>query len=278
MSCKLMMGVMLHLREGDPQAAVDKVKALGLPSCQLGWPPNTPLEVGQALQAAAQAAGVTVTTLWASLPGPAVWNFTEGPSTIGLVPDQWRPERVKALQAAAVVAGKIGIQSITTHCGFIPSWPGDRQYQETVAALKDVLAACTDSGVQFWYETGQETPITLLRTIQDVGYENQGINLDPANLLMYGNGNPVDALDVLGKYVHSVHAKDGFFPTDPNKLGEEVPIGKGKVDFKKVFTRLLELGYTGDITIEREISGPKQIEDIKQSIHYLEGVIQEVLG
>ncbi len=270
MSCKLMMGVMLHLREGDPQAAVDKVKALGLPSCQLGWPPNTPLEVGQALQAAAQAAGVTVTTLWASLPGPAVWNFTEGPSTIGLVPDQWRPERVKALQAAAVVAGKIGIQSITTHCGFIPSWPGDRQYQETVAALKDVLAACTDSGVQFWYETGQETPITLLRTIQDVGYENQGINLDPANLLMYGNGNPVDALDVFGTWVRGVHAKDGEYPTGGEKLGVEKPMGEGRVNFPVLVPKLKSLGYCGALTIEREISGDKQVEDIQRAMAILE--------
>ncbi len=270
MSCKLMIGVMLHLREGDPQAAVDKVKSLGLPSCQLGWPPNTPLEVGQALQAAAQAAGVTVTTLWASLPGPAVWNFTEGPSTIGLVPDEWRPERVKALQAAAVMAGKIGIQSITTHCGFIPSWPGDRQYQETVAALKDVLAACTDSGVQFWYETGQETPITLLRTIQDVGYENQGINLDPANLLMYGNGNPVDALDVFGTWVRGVHAKDGEYPTGGEKLGVEKPMGEGRVNFPVLVPKLKSMGYCGALTIEREISGDKQVEDIQRAMAILE--------
>ena len=269
MSCKLMIGVMLHLH-GDPAEAVNKVSALGLPSCQLGWPPFGSLETGQALQAAAKAANVTVTTLWAALPGPAVWNFTEGPSTIGLVPDEWRAERVKALQAAAEVAGKIGIGSITTHVGFIPSWPGDRQYKETVAALKEVCAACQDNGVEFWYETGQETPITLLRTIQDVGYENQGINLDPANVLMYGNGNPVDALDVFGTWVRGVHAKDGEYPTNGNDLGVEKPMGEGRVNFPVLVPKLKSMGYCGALTIEREISGDEQVADIKRAMAILE--------
>ncbi|MHB8994371.1 MAG: sugar phosphate isomerase/epimerase family protein [Armatimonadota bacterium] len=270
MSCKLMIGVMLHLRGDDPAESINKVKSLGLPSCQLGWPANTPLETGQALQAAAKAADVTVTTLWASLPGPSVWNFTEGPSTIGLVPEEYRADRVKALQNAAEVAGKIGIQSITTHVGFIPSWPGDRQYKETIAALKDVCDACKSAGVGFWYETGQETPITLLRTIQDVGYEGQGINLDPANLLMYGNGNPVDALDVFGEWVRGVHAKDGEYPTNGSDLGVEKAMGEGRVNFPLLVPKLKSMGYCGALTIEREISGDKQVEDIQRAMAILE--------
>jgi sugar phosphate isomerase/epimerase len=265
-----MIGVMLHLRGDDPAESINKVKSLGLPSCQLGWPGNTPLEVGQALQAAAEAANVKVTTLWASLPGPAVWNFTEGPSTIGLVPDEFRAERVKALQNAAEVAGKIGIESITTHVGFIPSWPGDRLYKETIAALKDVCDACKSAGVGFWYETGQETPITLLRTIQDVGYEGQGINLDPANLLMYGNGNPVDALDVFGEWVRGVHAKDGEYPTNGSDLGVEKAMGEGRVNFPLLVPKLKSMGYCGALTIEREISGDKQVEDIQRAMAILD--------
>jgi len=270
MSSKLMLGVMLHLHGGEADAAMAKVEGLGLPSCQVGWPPNSPSETGEALKAAAEAHGVTVTTLWAALPGPAVWNFTEGPSTIGLVPDEWRAERVQALQAAAAIAGRIGVQSITTHCGFIPFWPGDRQYVETVAALKDVLAACTDHGVQFWYETGQETPITLLRTIENVGYDNQGINLDPANLLMYGNGNPIDALDVFGTWVRGTHCKDGEYPTDGKALGKEKPMGEGRVNFPVLVPKLKSLGYCGALTIEREISGDQQVADIQRAMAILE--------
>jgi sugar phosphate isomerase/epimerase len=78
--------------------------------------------------------------------------------------------------------------------------------------------------------------------------------------------------------VHSVHAKDGKWPTDPSKLGEEVMIGKGLVDFKTVFTKLHKLGYSGAITIERETSGPQQVEDVKSEKIYLERILQGVMA
>jgi L-ribulose-5-phosphate 3-epimerase len=123
------------------------------------------------------------------------------------------------------------------------------------------------------YETGQETPITMLRAITDAGLDNQFVNLDTANLILYGKGNPLDALDVVGKLVRGIHAKDGLFPTDPKQLGREVPIGEGKADFPKLIPRLKELGYTGPVTIEREISGPRQLEDIKKEKAFLEKLI-----
>ena len=270
MSCKLMLGVMLHLRDGDPNEAMAKVKSLDLPSCQLGWPSNADIETGHATRAAADAHGITITTLWAALPGPAVWNFTEGPTTIGLVPPEYRAERVAALQQAAQVAGTIGIDSIITHVGFIPENPSDPLYADTIAALKDVAHACVDNGVEFWFETGQETPITLLRTIHDIGTDNLGINLDPANLLMYVRGNPVDALDIFGQYVRGVHAKDGEYPTEGSKLGVEKSMGEGRVNFPVLVPKLKSMGYCGALTIEREISGDKQVEDIKRAVAILE--------
>ena len=125
-------------------------------------------------------------------------------------------------------------------------------------------------------ETGQETPTTMKRAIQDVNRPNLGVGLDTANLILYGKANPVDAVEIIGPHVKSVHAKDGKWPTDPMKLGEEVLIGTGRVDFLAVFTRLHQLGYTGAITIEREISGPRQIEDVRKEKVYLEGVLSRV--
>jgi sugar phosphate isomerase/epimerase len=101
--------------------------------------------------------------------------------------------------------------------------------------------------------------------------------LDTANLILYGKANPVDAVDILGPHVRSVHAKDGRWPTDPSELGDEVKIGEGLVDFRKVFTKLHKLGYTGAVTIERETSEPEQIEDVRQEKRYLEGILREVL-
>ena len=114
--------------------------------------------------------------------------------------------------------------------------------------------------------------------MKDVGLEgplsNQGANLDTANLILYDKANPLDALDVIGPYVKNTHAKDGLYPTGTRELGREVAIPHGKVDFPKIIAKLKELNYQGPITIEREISGPKQLEDVKRERDYLLKLIE----
>jgi sugar phosphate isomerase/epimerase len=109
----------------------------------------------------------------------------------------------------------------------------------------------------------------MLRLIQAVGTDNLGVNLDPANLILYGKGNPVDALDLLGPYVRNVHVKDGLYPTDPMRLGREVQVGEGRVRFPELFRRLHETGFAGELIIEREISGAEQDRDIEATVLYL---------
>ena len=99
------------------------------------------------------------------------------------------------------------------------------------------------------------------------------MNLDPANLLMYGKANPIDALDILGPYVKGVHAKDGEYPTDPRQLGVEKPLGEGRVNFPALIAKLKTFGYSGALTIEREISGPQQVEDIKRGMELLKALL-----
>jgi sugar phosphate isomerase/epimerase len=132
---------------------------------------------------------------------------------------------------------------------------------------------CRHNGQRFRYETGQETPITLVRAMQDIGLDNQGVNFDLANLILYGKANPVDAIEILAPYVQGIHAKDGLWPTNPRELGKEVPIGTGKVDFPRIIARLKQLHYPGAVTIEREISGPQQIEDVRAASAYLQRLI-----
>ncbi len=129
--------------------------------------------------------------------------------------------------------------------------------------------------MSFLCQTGEETPITLLRLIQDVGMDNVFVNLDVANLIMYGKGNPVDAMDVLGHLVRGIHAKDGLFPADTKSLGKEVSIGQGKVDFPTVFKQLLNVKYQGPITIEHETRGAEQRADILRSKGFLENLIKK---
>ena len=257
----------------DPDAAIAKVHSLGVPTCQLQADHLDPDLVNR-LGAALDKYGIVATTLGTAGPGPDIYNFYDGPLTLGIVPRTYRAQRIEKLKQFSDYAKQIGIPAIRIHAGFIPEDPNDPLYMESVEALKEIVGYCRKNGQSFLYETGTETPITMVRAIQDVGLDNQGINLDTANLILYGKANPVDALDVIGHYVQAVHAKDGLYPTNPRELGKEVPIPQGKVDFPKIIQRLKELNYQGAITIEREISGPGQIEDVKKERDYLQKLIE----
>jgi L-ribulose-5-phosphate 3-epimerase len=261
-------------RSEDPAVALARVKKLGFSNCQMSFQ-GLSVNIVPALKRAMAESGVRVTAVMELGPGPKVWDFYHGPSTIGLIPVSTRRARIDALKLAADVAQGAGIEAVHTHCGFIPENPNDPVYAEAVAAIHEVAAHCKDRGVLFMCETGQETPITLLRMIEDVGLDNMRVNLDTANLILYGKGNPSDAMDVIGKYVHGLHGKDGLFPTNPKSLGREVAIGQGKVDFRDVMHRLKALNYHGPLTIEREIEGPEQTKDIVASKVYLEKLIAE---
>jgi sugar phosphate isomerase/epimerase len=256
----------------DPDAAMAKVHSLSLPTCQVHIS-NTDRELTVRLRKALDKYNIEATSLVVGGPGREVWNFYEGPLTIGLVPRDTRDARIAHLKAASDFAKECGIPAVQTHCGFIPENPNDPVYKETVTAIREVAAYCKHNSQNLRYETGQETPITLVRTIQDVGLDNQGINFDLANLILYGKANPVDAIEILGPYVQGIHAKDGLWPTNPRDLGKEVPIGDGKVDFPRIIARLKALDYRGAVTIEREISGPQQLEDVRAAKAYLERLI-----
>lgn len=268
------LGVLTHLRD-DPDAAIAKVRALGLDNCQVWLRADGALtdENLRALDASRKRYGIEITGLWIKLPGPSEWNFTEGPTTIGLIPRRWRKQRVRALKESADFAAALKVPLIATHCGFIPENPKDPLYAELIAAVRIVVAHCRRRNVNFCFETGQETPVVLLRCIEDLGNKGVGINLDCANFIGYGKANPVDALDVIGRYVVGVHAKDAVPPPNGRELGHETPIGKGHVDFRAFLAKLKKIGYRGTITIEREVKGPQQIRDLRKSIIYLKPLL-----
>jgi L-ribulose-5-phosphate 3-epimerase len=256
----------------DPEAAIRKVQSFGFPTCQVGVGAFDP-EMPKRLRAALDRYQIEATSLVAGGPGPEIYDFYKGPLTIGLVPKEYRAARIAQIKKTSDFAKECGVPAIQTHCGFIPENPNDPVYQEAVEAIRTVAAYCKQNGQNFRCETGQETPITLFRAIKDTGMDNIGVNFDAANLILYGKANPVDALEILGPLVQGVHAKDGLYPTSTHELGREVPIGQGKVNFPAFIRRLKEVGYHGPLTIEREISGAKQAEDIRASKAYLEKLV-----
>ena len=257
-----------------PDQAIARVKAFGMPTCQVGVG-MSPAGLAEPLKQALEKYGVEATAVMTLGEGHFVWDFDQGPATIGIVPPSTRAARIDALKRASDLAHTCGIKAVHTHCGFIPEDPHAPLYAEAVAAVREVASHCRANGQTFLMETGQETPITLLRTVEDAGLDNIGVNLDTANLILYGKGEPVGALDVLGKHVRGLHAKDGRYPTNPKHLGEEVAIGKGRVNFPEVMAGLRRLNYTGPITIEREISGAQQEADIRASKAFLEKLIEQ---
>ena len=243
---------------------LNTLRANGFACCQLViW--DTSLytdEMAEAIRAAVAESGIEVSTLWCGWSGPTEWNFTGGPVTLGLVPATYRAARAEELIAGAHFAAKIGVSRMATHVGFLPENMTDPAFPEVIAVLRYVIGACKQLGIHFLFETGQETPVTLLRVIEELGMDNVGINMDTANLILYGKGNSADAISVFGKYVMDTHIKDGFYPTCGRELGREVKVGEGLANLPEVMRRLDAVGYQGNYIIEREIEGEQQTKDM----------------
>lgn len=263
-------------KETDPREQMKRLRDVGCECCQLSvWDMSLYTDERAAEVAkAAEEYGIEISTLWAGWSGPQAWNFTEGPSTLGIVPEAYRMQRMEELLLAAEFAKKLGVTRVATHAGFLPENMNDPHYADVLAALRSLAAAFKNMGLSFLFETGQETPITLLRFIEEIGLDNVGINMDTANLILYGKGNSADAITVFGKYVMDTHIKDGLYPTSGKALGTEVKVGEGMANIPEVIKRLSAVGYTGNYIIEREISGDKQMEDIKETVAFLKNILR----
>lgn len=275
------IGVCVNFDEIDVMSRKFKdLKSEGFDNCQLiSWKPELwSDENSEIIKNLTEENGITISAFWCGWEGPCVWNFYDGQITLGLVPPEYRTMRIKNLCDGADFAHKLGVKNVVTHMGFIPENPNDPQFAPFCVAVRQVAEHLKKNNQNLLFETGQETPVTMLRCFEKVGMDNLGVNLDTANVILYGKANPVDALDVFGKYVMNIHAKDGLYPTNGHDLGSEVRIGDGKVDFKALFKKLHELGYDSYVTIEREIEGEQQISDIRHAKKYLGDIIAEVYG
>ncbi len=266
---KLKLGLIVSLSR-DPSQAFEKVRRLGIPTCQVSAVAER--MVGkfdpEFIRKCADREGVEISSFFLLFEGQ-VFNLKDGPSTMGFIPPAYRERRLKLAKEFSNMVRDMGVNSITCHVGFIPDDEEDPIYKSFLPVMREFIQHCAKNGQVFCFETGQELPSTLRRTILDLGMENVGINLDPANLILYGMANPLDAIEIFGEWVRGMHAKDGLWPNRDEYLGKEVPLGEGRVNFKLLIPRLKRKGFKGPITIEREITGPQQIRDIKRAIRIL---------
>lgn len=266
------IGIMIGLhKDSDLCDEFGKAVEMELCCCQLSCfdPGLYTLENAVKIKNAAARTGMEITALWAGWSGPQEWNFYGGPQTLGIVPQAYRFQRLKELFLASDFAGRLGVSDVITHVGFLPEDPNNPDFDGTVAALRSLASYMKENGQYFLFETGQETPVTMLRAIEETGTDNLGVNFDTANLILYGKANPADALDIIGRYVRNTHCKDGNYPTCGRQLGKEVRLGDGRADLPAIIAKLKLLGYRGPLTIEREITGEQQIKDIVYAREYL---------
>lgn len=251
------MDLGLCVRDGvgyDLNKQFEQAKRLGFNRVQIAlWDVNhlneESAEVTKALLAEHE---LICTEIWCGWHKPALWDFRNGPPSLGLVPAEFRAIRTQDLLNGGKYAKVLGVTDVVTHLGFIPQDPNDPNYVGLIIALKHITAEYAQNGLTFSFETGQEVPVVVRRCIEDVGAPNLGVNYDPANLMIYGNGNPIDGIDLLRDYIRSVHAKDGTYPTGGYIQGVETVMGEGQVDMPRFIQKLKEIDFSGTLSIEHE--------------------------
>lgn len=257
----------------DPAETIRQVKSVGVRCGQLGIPGEMPLAgAAAAWKAALESEGFTLVTVFASYVGESYADIPTVQRTVGFIPPNTRAEREARTLELSDFAAELGAPAIACHIGFVPEDPSLPDY----AAVRDVVRRIADRaashGQSFALETGQEPAEVLLRFLRDVDRPNVRVNFDPANMILYGSGDPIEALDVLGPYVISVHAKDGDWPPKdkPGALGMERPLGQGSVGIERFLAKLKQIGYTGTLNIEREVEDPVQKwRDIREAVSLL---------
>ncbi len=259
----------------DPAETLREVRSLGVRCGQLAIPGELNLDAATiaAWKRALADEEFRLVTVFAAYMGESYADIPTVQRTVGFVPRATRAQRERRTYDVSDFAAALGAPGIATHIGCVPDNPADPDY----VAVRDLVRRVCDDAAEwnqtFALETGQESARVLLEFVRDVDRPNLRINFDPANMILYGTGDPIEALDVLGPLVISVHAKDGNWPPKdvPGALGAEQPFGKGAVGTERLIAKLKHIGYDGSLNVEREIEDQKQrLEDIRDAVTILE--------
>jgi len=262
---------------------LEVARELGVPTIQL----HTPHAEGRTPEAAEKFVrklkdyGIELTCVFGGFEGESYADIPTVERTIGLVPRETRDARLVEMKEISDFTRLLGCSVIGLHVGVVPHDRGSKDYAEVIDITRQLCDHAARNGQAVHLETGQETAEALLKYIEDSERKNLFINFDPANMILYGTGEPIPALKMVGKYVRSVHCKDGTWSDQPGVTwGREVPLGKGDVDMRAYLSTLKEIGYTGPLTIEREI--PQEPERQKAEILHATGLLEqlkkEILG
>ena len=240
--------------DADADTNLGQLKSFGLHAGQLGIPPSmacTP-EAAAEWRAAIKAHGVSLSGAVCAYAGEDYSSMAHVHRTVGFTAPGYTAARIARTREISAFAAKLGLAALSCHIGFIPEDSAAPLYTDLLTIARELCDACAEHAQSFVLETGQESAATLLRFLEDVARPNLRVNFDPANMILYGSGDPIAALRLLSRHVLSVHCKDGHSPAAQGELGHECALGDGEVDFPAFLATLRDIGYTGLLTIERE--------------------------
>ncbi|MEZ6052032.1 MAG: sugar phosphate isomerase/epimerase family protein [Planctomycetaceae bacterium] len=264
---------------------LDVAQDLGIPSVQVHAPhqqTRTPEAAEEFLSRCADA-DITITCVFGGFDGESYADIETTARTVGLVPEATRTARLQEMKEISDFAKQLGCNTIGLHIGFVPEDTSGANYQGLLEVTRDLLDHAASNGQSVHLETGQETADHLLHFISDVERGNLFINFDPANMILYGTGDPIEALSKVGHLVRSVHCKDAKWAPEGQRgkaWGSEVPLGEGDVGMETYLRTLHDLGYKGPLTIEREIpeDRERQKADIGAAVELLTSLRSKILG
>ena len=258
------------LQPNDLDDLLAKLRATGIPRVQLALDPlrESPKK-WENIRTRFSEQGVSIVSGMFGCEGEDYSTLQSIELTGGIAPDATWERNWKNIQATAALSQELGLKLITFHAGFVPHEPQDKNFIKMLCRLNEVADIFERAHIEVGLETGQETAPALSTLLQKLNRRNVVVNFDPGNMILYGKGNPVDALQVLGRHIRQVHVKDAIATKVAGTWGEEVPVGRGQVDWKRFFTRLNELEFRGPVVIEREACN-QRIEDIRQAKRVVE--------
>ncbi len=264
---------------------LDVAQELGVPTVQIHAPhkQTRTAKAADEFLTKCKAAGITVTAVFGGFDGESYADIPTTVRTVGLVPRETRAARLAEMTEISDFAKLLGCDTVALHIGFVPADRKGPDYKDLLNCTRDLLDHVAGNGQHLNLETGQESADHLLEFIHDVARDNLFINFDPANMILYGSGEPIEALRKVRKYVRSVHCKDGKWAADGKRgkeWGTEVPLGAGDVGMENYLRTLKEMGYTGPLTIEREIAHDRERQkaDIGMAVKLLTDLRKKILG
>ena len=259
------------LRPAGLEDLIEKVHSLGLSHVQLlvGDLVDLPEAAQDRAIGLVRDSGLTLTATMIGYPGEDYASINAIRRTGGLVPDEMWDERRQRTLAAADLSAKFGVTMLTTHIGFIPS-PNHRDYGSLIERIDALAGPLAERGIELLMETGQESANELLQFVNNLKSKNFGVNFDPANMILYGSGDPIDAIKTLGRRVRHVHVKDATRSRAPGvEWGSEVAFGDGEVPHAAFASALKSIDYAGPLVIERE-AGDDRLADVQYAIETLQ--------